>query len=429
MIASGSARHRKGFGFSLCSATKRLMASRSSAMERKTPSSPFVPERAKRWNQTTRSENFYEKVHSMIPYKIKHDEKLFNLLMEDEAKVEPIWRTPKYWSNYAYAIRQRINSHDMARLRSTNYLLDGFANSGRLEATPPKSALKRVIWDLAHRMPGSAHAIAAYRQLLEIGQDRALFAEIGRAKGVLAEISQAGFAVVPPTSLQYGEPLDLFSHGDTMVGAFWVEYLARAADFYSVVPPPEVETIVEVGPGLGLSTLSHIALNSNIKTIVNIDVPTTLYISTQFLKAEPRFSVIDYCSIRDNSKIEIPSKFNRQEKPEIIQIPPWMADRLIGRADLFCNAFSFYEMHERQVQSYINIIDNLQTRFCHFNMAKTGKVLSHGPEIAISQSYISKALSGIEFETPTVLNGINEKYYPIDTRVALIFSRKLPDSS
>ncbi len=258
---------------------------------------------------------------------------------------------------------------------------------------------------------------------MTVANNRALVAEIGRAKGVLAAIEQAGLSIDLPNALQSGAPLDGFAYRDSVASAYWVEYIARAADFYAEVSPDRITTMVEVGPGLGLSTLAHLALNPHLKTIVNIDIPTTLYLSTQYLKSEPSVDVLDYRDLKDEREITLPFEAKNGSRPTILQLPPWKTDDLRGNVDLFCNAFSFYEMEEAQVRAYADLIGRLETRFCSFNMAETGKVLAHGPQTAISTEFLSALLAPHGLYETKRLNGINEHFYPSDTRVAIVMSR------
>ncbi|MEJ2435091.1 MAG: hypothetical protein P8Y53_18765, partial [Pseudolabrys sp.] len=62
-------------------------------------------------------------------------------------------------------------------------------------------------------------------------------------------------------------------------------YLSCVADFYTYAPAREMTAIIEIGPGLGLSSLAHMAINRALRVIVNIDIMPVRYLSTQFLKS------------------------------------------------------------------------------------------------------------------------------------------------
>jgi len=347
------------------------------------------------------------------------DDELLQILIDDERSATAEWVTPRFWQGYSSRFQRTLRPGDMKQLRRGGQHLAGFANTGRVLPPPPTGMLKRAAWQAIHRLPGVARVIHNYQNILDVLADRAIAAEIGRAKGVLSAIQAAGNHVEVPASLTSGEPLDLFEYNGANVGAYWVQYLARAADFYSVVDKSEVRSLVEVGPGLGYSSLAHLALNPNLKTIVNIDIPTTLYMSTQFLKSEPKFNVIDYRKIRHSQNISVGDE--NENQVTVIQIPPWKTHDVTCHFDLFCNAFSFYEMEEIQVQSYLRFVANARPRFCHFNMARSGKIETHGPQKAISYAYLTEVLRGYSYELLTEIENINERFYPSETRVAAVF--------
>ncbi|MEJ2374329.1 MAG: hypothetical protein P8Y71_02575 [Pseudolabrys sp.] len=75
-------------------------------------------------------------------------------------------------------------------------------------------------------------------------------------------------------------------------------YLSCVADFYTYAPAREMTAIIEIGPGLGLSSLAHMAINRALRVIVNIDIMPVRYLSTQFLKSIDGIDVSDYRALR-----------------------------------------------------------------------------------------------------------------------------------
>ena len=125
-------------------------------------------------------------------------------------------------------------------------------------------------------------------------------------------------------------------------------YLTRIADFYTRIPPSEVTSILEIGPGLGLSTLAHMTLNPHLRIVANVDIVPVLYLSTQFLRTVDGVDLVDYREMRDTSR----SRSTPRQRRRLYQMAPWQLPKLEGQIDYFFNAFSFQEMEEEVIRSY-----------------------------------------------------------------------------
>jgi hypothetical protein len=110
-----------------------------------------------------------------------------------------------------------------------------------------------------------------------------------------------------------------------------------------------VTAIIEIGPGLGLSSLAHMAINPALRVIVNVDIVPVLYLSTQFFKSVEGVDVVDYRMLRGRERIAA------QPAPAgvcIYQLAPWLLPRVEGEFDFFFNAFSFQEMEPEVCRNY-----------------------------------------------------------------------------
>ena len=232
--------------------------------------------------------------------------------------------------------------------------------------------------------PGSTKVVAEYRRLNRVIHNRAVCYRTTVAEICFDDICKCFPNFRPIEGTGNGGADDLFVRDGVEISTEWVRYLARAADFYSHVSPADVETFIEAGPGLGLNTLAHIALNPHLRTVVNCDLPEVLYISTQFLKSIPSVSVVDYLEIREREFQPIPSP--NHTTCVIYQIPPWSLSNLSGTFDYFLNSYSFQEMESDIVESYISIVLPLLRRGAYIQNTVQG----HEPGVGGMKAYVAK---------------------------------------
>ncbi len=183
-----------------------------------------------------------------------------------------------------------------------------------------------------------------------------------------------------------GFPTDLILWRGQYVSASWVDYLYRISNFYDEIPANEIESFLEIGPGLGWTTISHLALNPNLKFGVNVDISPVLYVSTQFLKSIGDIEVVDYRTTRNLDRIVLEPG---DKKPRIYQILPWQLPKLEGQLDIFANAFSFFEMEKENCENYIATVKPLIRKAVLLHGSIVGKVLDHGPRDAIGLDFLS----------------------------------------
>ena len=208
---------------------------------------------------------------------------LFAALAADAKHSNPMLSSNRYWMPYTARIEREWNRSGLSNFRRNHKLLKGFAEGGVPSPAEPRAVWKRAVWRALEGFPGFGKMVAEYRRL-----NRVLYNSVVRYRTKVAEIcfddicrSFPEFRPVKGTG--NGDADDLFVRDGVEISAAWVPYLARAADFYRSVPSNEVTTLIEIGPGIGLNTLAHVALNPRLHTVVNCDLPQVLYISTQFL--------------------------------------------------------------------------------------------------------------------------------------------------
>ncbi len=280
---------------------------------------------------------------------VADDPALLALMVEDAERGGPLWTATAYWRTYASRIMRELERTGLADMRVNQRLLKGFAIGGAPQPELPAAAWKRVAWRGLQTLPGVRQMAAEYQRMLAAEYARHRDLRRQHARVAMDQIADAFPHICPPKGLANGGADDAFIwRGHTIVPAFAI-YLSRIADFYARVPARDVGAIIEIGPGLGLSSLAHMAINPALRTIVNVDIVPVLYLSTQFLKSIDGVNVLDYRALRARERIvaePAPSGLR------IYQLAPWLLPRVEGRFDFFFNAFSFQEMEPAICRNY-----------------------------------------------------------------------------
>lgn len=285
---------------------------------------------------------------------------LLDALLAEMDRSRPVWRPKARWAEYARRMAPVLRDLEPERFRSNPDVVKGFADYGALEPIRPRRRWKRLVWDAFERAPGFSVMVREYRRLLGGEISRRIDAQIRAARLLLDRLADEFPDLVVPTGTAAGGAEDAFDWNGIEVSAAWVEYLARAADLYRRPEGRSVARILEVGPGLGLSTLAHAALNRHLTTVVNIDIPTVLYISTLFLRATANAEVVDYLATRGDRPIRL--RDGAPGHPRIYQLAPWQTEDIEGSVDLSLNAASFQEMDRETCAAYAEQIKRLTER-------------------------------------------------------------------
>jgi hypothetical protein len=204
-------------------------------------------------------------------------------------------------------------------------------------------------------MPLFRSVLGEYKRLVRAEHVQRVRIEQGYAGLVLDVLADLFPDLRIPGGLGNGGAEDMLGWRGHKVSAAWVPYLCQVFDIYRAVPPGDVASLMEIGPGLGFSTLAHWALNPGLRIVLNIDIPPILYVSTQFLKSIPDIQVVDYRATRDMDPIEPqPSLL-----PCVYQLAPWQLPKLRTRFHAFVNAFSFQEMEPDICRNYARFINTI----------------------------------------------------------------------
>ena len=327
---------------------------------------------------------------------------LLALMVEDAERGGPLWTATPYWRSYASRIMRELKRTGLANLRTNQRLLKGFAVGGVPRPELPAATWKRAVWHGLQALPGVRQMTAEYQRMLAAEYARHRDTRRQHARMAMDEIAAAFPDILPPKGLANGGADDAFDwRGHTVVPAFAL-YLSRAADFYTRVPARDVSAIIEIGPGLGLSALAHMALNPALRVIVNVDIVPVLYLSTQFLKSIDGIDVVDYRMLRERERIIAePAPAGLR----IYQLAPWLLPRLEGRFDFFFNAFSFQEMEPEVCRNYAGELLRLVERGVLLHEMPAGHKRGAGGQKAPVTLGFLEALFSEKFPTVARLDG------------------------
>ena len=279
------------------------------------------------------------------------DSALLETMMRGAENTSLMWQPSAYWRGYCARILRELDASGLAGARTNQAILKGFAAGGVLRPTEPAAAWKRTIWRALERLPGVRRVIAEYARTGRAEHRHHVSDRIRLARLLMDRLSEDFPELNPPDGLANGGAEDAFDWRGHTVTADWALFLVRAAGFYRALPSADIRSLVEVGPGLGLSTLAHAALIPKLRVVVNVDIPPVLYVSTQCLRSIDRFRVVDVREAAESQDVE---PVARAPAVTVYQIAPWQLPDLLGSFDVFHNAYSFQEMEREICAHYAN---------------------------------------------------------------------------
>lgn len=287
---------------------------------------------------------------------LQDDRSLLETMMRGSERSDPIWQPSAYWRGYCARILRALDATGLANVRTNQAILKGFAAGGALQPFEPQDKWKRTAWRTLMRVPGVRKVVAEYERAIAAEHRHHVATRVRLARLLIERVSEDFPDLAPPAGLANGGAEDTFKWRGHTITADWLLFLVRAAGFYRTVPASTVGSLLEVGPGLGLSTLAHIALNPALKIVVNVDIPPVLYVSTQYLRSIDGVAVVD---ARDLADAETFKATPIGAGVTVYQIAPWQLSSLRGSLDVFHNAHSFQEMECEICHNYANAIGGL----------------------------------------------------------------------
>lgn len=280
---------------------------------------------------------------------IADDPALLSMMVQGAQQSGPLFIATPYWQGYRDRILRELDRTGLRGMRNNQVLLKGFAFGGMPRPELPASPAKRAVWRFLARLPGVRRILSEHDRVFAAEYERHKATRRNLARVAMDEVAKSFPDLKPPVGIANDGADDAFTwRGHVLVPAYAM-YLTRIADFYSRVPPEEVTSILEIGPGLGLSTLAHMTLNPHLRVVANVDIVPVLYLSTQFLRSIESIDLVDYRAMREHVTISIEPA---GKGVRLYQMAPWQLPKLEGQIDYFFNAFSFQEMEEEVIRNY-----------------------------------------------------------------------------
>lgn len=287
---------------------------------------------------------------------ITDDPALLSMMIQGAQQSGPLWIATPYWQGYRDRILRELDRTGLKGMRNNQTLLKGFAFGGMPRAELPSTPWKRTIWETLSALPAIRRILTEHHRVFAAEYERHKATRRNLARVAIEEVAKVFPDLSPPAGIANEGADDAFTwRGHVLVPAY-VMYLTRIADFYTRIPPGDVTSILEIGPGLGLSTLAHMTLNPHLRIVANVDIVPVLYLSTQFLRSIAAIDMVDYRQMRERVTISIEPA---ERKVRLYQMAPWQLPKLEGQIDYFFNAFSFQEMEEEVVRNYAQEIFRL----------------------------------------------------------------------
>ena len=280
---------------------------------------------------------------------VQDDPALLDLLLKHLAEAEDPWRITPYWQTYHERLVREIKRVGLSGLQNNYDLLKGFAVGGRPKLISPRDPIKRAVFEIIPKLPIISKVASEYERLIAVLHRVNIGLEVKLAEQVLIHLEELMGPISFPENLDAGDAQSVVTWRGRNVPTPILKYLCRAADFYRKVDAKGVSRWLEIGPGLGQSTLANVILNPHLSVVINVDIPSTLYISTQYLKATGAVEVIDYRRFLDEDRKIAEGKTGR---PVCYQLPPWALKDVETEVDWMHNAFSFQEMEPAVVLAY-----------------------------------------------------------------------------
>ena len=351
---------------------------------------------------------------------VADDPALLRLMMDDGEQSSTLWQPTAYWRGYSERISRELACSGLASFRTNQRLLKGFGSGGVPEPALPSSAWKRLVWYTLEELPGVRQLLAEQRRILKAEYEHHKDLRRLHAQLAMDEIARAFPQVKPPPGLANGGADDAFMwRGHVLVPAF-VMYLSRVADFYTRVPAQRVTSIFEIGPGFGLSSLAHLALNPGLKIIVNVDIVPVLYLSTQYLKSISGIEVVDYRASRGRKTITLDQA---RDRARVYQLAPWQLTQLEGPVDFFFNAFSFQEMECDVCRNFASEVLRVTNGGVMLHSSVGGhKTGAGGQRAPVTLAFLQSLFSHV-YTKVIELDGLWTRLYGGDPRMTRLMTR------
>lgn len=173
------------------------------------------------------------------------------------------------------------------------------------------------------------------------------------------------------TESPLGQPAEQFKFDDRCLSKAFFNYLLGVNFLKRHLKGTKIKRILEIGGGYGALGEALLSDSRNDIFYLDIDIPPTLYVATQYLKGVfGAKSIGDYRQLKPSTPLDIAKL---ESCFRAVMLCPWQLPDLVGQIDLFVNFISFQEMEPNVVANYLKEVDRLEPAFVLLRNMREGK--------------------------------------------------------
>jgi putative sugar O-methyltransferase len=288
-------------------------------------------------------------------FELRDDLQLLDLMVADARKQPPLYSPGPYWAAKTRNTVNEIRRCGIARFRSSTNLIGlSYADNLLVDVRNAYShGMRRILRWLTRTYPLGRVYDAQVRWTESYAlQTLTYIQEILAQKPAVRELLKRYRL---PYSLLGDCSAKIRLDGQSL-SIHYLDMLERHHNLAQHVDFSRAGSVFEIGGGFGADIHMLLENYPNIRKVLYLDVPPTLYVGTQYLKAFFGRAVCDYRASRQRSSL----RFAADDQLEILCIAPWQIEAFVDRVDLLMNCNSFVEMPRAVVQNYADRFSRFQ---------------------------------------------------------------------
>ena len=303
------------------------------------------------------------------PRQVLHEPELFEQLLRLEGEANDLYRPTNYWDSYAQHFLpelRRYGLHDFRR--RTHSVLGSF---GASDLTPVSSVdwtlpVLRSI-DRLTRVRFVSRLAGALRRGIErlIARAAVLPASFESTmtyfhSQVAKKFERLGMSLDVLGTDRIGNPQGIVNINGSLWSWNHLNCASLLADALREIPLGELNTIVELGTGLGRNVQMLARLRPD-ATIFCFDIMPQVYVANQYLKTAMPDRVLP---IEQGIDLTPSEEDIARARGKLVILPAWKMPEFRNlEIDLFWNTASFQEMEPHVVRNYLALVKDMKPRW------------------------------------------------------------------
>ncbi len=296
-----------------------------------------------------KQENYFLSLERNQKFELKDDFELLDIMLDDSKGQPPLYHPGPYWAYKAKNMANEIRRCGISNFRgSNNHIGLGIADNPYLDVRHSYNyGIRKAARWLTQAYPLNLMFQAQVNWTESYAKENMTYIQEildlkTRTKDLLRKYR------VPYSLL--GGCLTKTKIGQTEYSIHYLTLLERLDNIAAHINFSNATSVFEIGGGFGVNIHLLLENYSGIRKVLYLDVPPSLYVGTQYLKAFYGSSVYDYRELRNEDFIQ----FSKNNSLEILCIAPWQIEKYISPVDVFMNSNSFVEMPENVVKNYVD---------------------------------------------------------------------------